>query len=64
VSLHEYLLKLVERPFTKPSSQIWGLSGEEWRSNGSKLVRYEEVMAKKVGRANLMERNRQFRLRE
>jgi hypothetical protein len=44
--------------------QNWGLSGEEWRSNGSKLVRYEEVMAKKVGWENLMERNRSPRLRE
>jgi hypothetical protein len=64
VSLHECLLKLAERTFPKPSGQIWGLSGEEWRSNGSKQVRYEEVMAKKVGRANLMERNRSLRLVE
>jgi hypothetical protein len=44
--------------------QIWRLSGEEWRSNESKLVRYEEVMGKKVGRVYLMERNRLLRLRE
>jgi hypothetical protein len=56
--MHENLLKLAERTFPKQSGQIWGLSGGEWRSNGSKLVRYEEVVAKKVRGAHLMERNR------
>jgi hypothetical protein len=58
VSLHAKLLKLDERNFPKKSSQIWGLSRGEWRSNGSKLVRYGEVVAKKVSGVHLMERNR------
>jgi hypothetical protein len=47
---------------TKQSGQIWGLSGGEWRSNGSKLVRYGEVVAKKVRGVHLMERNRAHEL--
>jgi hypothetical protein len=58
VSMHENLPKLAERIFPKQSGQIWGLFGEEWGSNGPKLVRYEEVVAKKVKWAHLMERNR------
>jgi hypothetical protein len=53
----ENMLKLAEGTFPKQSGQIWGLSGGEWRSNGSKLVRYEEVVTKKVRWALLMERN-------
>jgi len=49
---------MAKQIFPKPPGQIWGLSGEEWRSDGSKLVRYGEVVAKKVRGAHLMERNR------